>query len=129
MKYLSQSSGPVPPGDPVSSIFGKVNPPPNMAQFSNDPLSGLIKILNVGLNIVLIIASLYCLLNFLLAGYDYITSNGDTKKTAQANQRIANAIIGLVIVVLTPLLALLLGYIIFGNPTAILSPVIPTLGP
>lgn len=124
MKYIAANQP-----DIFITQFGKVTPAGNMNNFANDPLQGLIHVGNVGLTIVMIVAALYCLLNFLLAGYDYITSNGDTKKTAQANQRISNAVIGLVIIVLTPLAGLLLGLIIFKDPTAILNPVIPTIGP
>lgn len=114
----------------IEKLFGKISPPPSVgAQYINDPLSGLIHIGNVGLTIVMVVAALYCLLNFLFAGYDYITSNGDAKKTALANARISNAVIGLIIIVLTPLAGLLLGLIIFKDPMAILSPTIPTIGP
>lgn len=120
MKLLSANS--------ISDVFGKVTPPPGTPQIAaTDPQTGLVKLLNVGLNVVLIAAGLYTLLNLILAGYMYITSAGDTKKVQEANLRMTYTVIGLVIITLTPLLAALIGFVAFGRWDAILNPNFKTI--
>ena len=108
-------------GDPFGSI-NPVIPGTNAA----DPVTDLVKVLNVGLNIVMVIAGLYALMQFLLAGYYYVTSAGDTKKVSQANSSITFAFIGLLIIVFTPVLAALIGIIVFKRWDAILRPDVKT---
>ncbi len=120
MKLLSANS--------VSDVFGKVTPPPGTPQIAAaDPQTGLVKLLNVGLNVVLIVAGLYTLLNLILAGYMYITSSGDTKKVQEANLRMTYTVIGLLIITLTPLIAALIGFVAFGRWDAILNPNFKTI--
>lgn len=79
--------------------------------------SNLIKLVFVG-------AGLFAFINFILAGFIYISSSGDPKKTAGAMQKITMSLIGLVIMVASFALAVILGQLLLGSPTAILSPVI-----
>lgn len=101
--------------------FGKIDPTLK-GTTPGDPISDLVRILNVGLTVVLIIAGLYALVQFLMAGFFYVTSAGDAKKVQTANNSITYAIIGLIIIVVTPLLAALIGIIVFKDPLAILNP-------
>lgn len=106
----------------VSDIFGKVTPPPGTPSGITDAETGLVKILNVGLNVVLIFCGLYVLLNLLIAGYMYITSSGDPKRTSEANLRMTYSVVGLIIVAIVPLIAAIIGIVIFGQWDAILNP-------
>lgn len=116
-----------PTPDAISDLFGKVTPP--IGTGTTDPQTGLIKILNVSLNMVLVVAGLFVLLNLILAGYSYIMAGGDAKKVSEANLRITYTAIGLIIIVVAPLVVALLGIIIFGRWDAILNPDIKKLGP
>lgn len=116
----------------ITDIFGTINKTPgtpNILPGDAGPLTALVKILNVGLNLVLIVAGLYTLLNFILAGFKYITSHGDPKATLEANQRMTYTIVGLIIIALAPLIAAVLGIILFGRYDAIINPDIKTVGP
>jgi TRAP-type C4-dicarboxylate transport system permease small subunit len=62
----------------------------------NDFLSFLV---NTGLNVLFAFAAIAATLYIIWAGIQYITSNGDTKKTDGARTAIINGVIGLVIVV------------------------------
>jgi hypothetical protein len=111
-----------------SNPFGVIKPPVGTPDIGiTDPQAGLIRMVNFGLNAVLIISGLYALLNLVLAGYAYITSAGDAKRVQEANQRITYTIVGLVIIVLTPLIAAVLGIVIFKDWTAILNPNFKTI--
>ena len=80
--------------------------------------------LNYIIRLITIIAGLYAFANFVLAGLQYIQSSGNPEGVSQAWTKIYQSIIGLAIVILAYVLAALLGLILFGNATAILSPTI-----
>lgn len=122
MKYLLADRS-------INDIFGKITPPPGTPAGVTDPQTGLVRILNVGLNIVLIAAGLFVLFNLIIAGYNYIFSNGDPKKVGEANLRITYTIMGLALVVLTPLIAGVIGIVIFGRWDAVLNPDILRISP
>lgn len=109
----------------IPSVIGKIKPPINVG--TDDPQVALVKIANMGLNGLLIVAGLYTLLNIVLAGWGYITSAGDSKAVQLANQRITYTIVGIAIIAITPLIAAILGIVIFGHWDAILNPNITTL--
>jgi hypothetical protein len=60
--------------------------------------SPLTNIINVGLDLAVITAIFVCLFMLILAGFSWMTSQGDKQKLASARQRIAMAIIGLIVV-------------------------------
>ena len=113
----------------VQDIIGKVSPPIQAQAFKGTPEQGIIKLINVALQAVLIIAGLFTLINFIQAGYGYIMAGGDSKKVAEANSRITYTAVGLIIIVLTPLLAAVIGIAIFGQWDALLNPHFTKLKP
>ena len=112
----------------VGDFFGKITPPPGTPSIGvSDPQTGLVKMINVGLTSLLIVAALYTLLNLILAGFMYVTSAGDTKKVSEANQRITYTVIGLIVIVAAPLIAIVMGIVAFGRWDAIINPEITTI--
>lgn len=114
----------------IRDIFGTISKTPGTPDIpagQAGALTALVKILNVGLNLVLIVAGLYTLLNFILAGFKYITSHGDPKATLEANQRMTYTVVGLIIIAIAPLLAAVLGIVLFGRYDAIINPDIKTV--
>ena len=83
---------------------------------------GLGKFLN---NIFMLItagAGIFALFNFIMAGYAYMSANGDKEKIEQAWSKIWQSVIGLTIVAGAFLIAALAGWILFGDPSFILKP-------
>lgn len=113
--------------DVIPTIFGKVTPV--ISGMPDNPQASLVRILNVSLNMFLVVAGLFALLNLILAGYAYIMAGGDAKKVSEANLKITYAIVGLIIIVLAPLITALLGIVIFGRWDAILNPEIKKVTP
>lgn len=110
-----------------ADIIGKVTPTLNIG--TNDPQVGLVKLLNVGLNLVLVAAGIFMLFNLILAGYKYIFSSGDAKQVSEANLRITYTVIGLGIIALAPLIAAVVGLVLFGRWDAVLNPDIIKVSP
>lgn len=59
-------------------------------------LAGLI--ISKVITILIILAGLFLLLYLILGGYDWLMSGGDKEKIAKAQQRLQNAVIGMLIV-------------------------------
>ena len=78
--------------------------------------------LNVIINLLIVGAGIYALLNFILAGYGYLSAGGDPKKIQEASANIWQSIVGLVIVAGSFLIAALIGYLVFKDANALLFP-------
>lgn len=105
----------------AGSFFGNIAPPPGVNQYG-DLDTGLIKFANNLLKLLIIGAGLYTFLNIILAGYDFLSAGGDSKKITQAWSKIWQSILGLVIVASSFVIAAVVGQLIFKDPSAILSP-------
>jgi hypothetical protein len=107
----------------LNNLFGgTIAPPPGMSSFGGDAYGGLLKFLNVGLSLVLVVAGLFTLFNIIIAGFTYMTAGGDSKKVSEAQNKMLFTAIGLGIIVAAPVIAGIIGLIVFGNWRAILSP-------
>jgi hypothetical protein len=108
-------------------IIGCISPPVAIANMGLgvDPtgkMPGVIVLLNTLLRVVFIVAGIWALFNFMMAGFDYMGASGDPKKITAAWQKIWMSVLGLALVVASFLLAAIVGIIIFKDPFAILNP-------
>lgn len=85
---------------------------------------GLIIFLTNLLRLGVVAAAVYTLINLMLAGFQYITSAGDSKAIGQASEKITHTLIGLLVVAGSFVLAAIFGLLIFGDASAILKPAI-----
>jgi len=104
----------------MSDFFGTISPPENL-KYSPEP-SGLVSLLNNILRLAIVVGGVYALLNFIIAGYQFMSSNGDPKLINLAWAKIWQSLVGLLIIVGSFALAGLLGYILFKDPMFILKP-------
>jgi hypothetical protein len=106
-------------------IFGNItNPFPTLGTtgYGGTQGQGLIIIISNLVKLAIIIAGLYALINFILAGYGFLSAGGDTKQVQKSTERIWRSVLGLVIVAGSFVLVMLFSYFIFGNATVITSP-------
>ncbi len=111
----------------VQDIIGKITPPPGVKEYGGITTGeggGLIKFVNNIFQFLIIIAGLYALLNLIFAGYQFISAGGDPKNVEKAWSKIWQSIVGLAIIAASFLLAAIIGWLLFQDPGAILSPVI-----
>jgi hypothetical protein len=87
---------------------------------------GLITILASLLRLSVVLAGVYTLFNIILAGYGFLSAGGDPKLIQKSWERIWRSILGLVIVAGSYLIAMIIGWIIFGDINAIVYPRIYT---
>lgn len=106
--------------------FGNVQPPPGVSVYGDLSQGGLVVFLNNVLKLLVVIAGIYALLQFIFAGYQFLSAGGDSKKVEEAWGKIWQSLVGLVIVAGAFTLAAVFGYLIFGDAMAILRPKIFT---
>lgn len=106
----------------VAPIIGQVQSP--LAGTSYGNLGGVGLFITNIIRLLFVVAGIYALFNFLIAGFEYINAGGDSKKLEKAWSRIWQSLMGLVIMVASFALISLFGYLFFGAGYNILNPVI-----
>lgn len=111
----------------MADFFGTIDNPlkkvnPNGYGGLDDQTSGPLTLLGNVFQLIALVAGLYALLNMLLAGLRYITSNGDKGATEIARKQMYNSLIGIIIVVLSFTIAAILGQVLFGAPDYLFKP-------
>jgi len=86
--------------------------------------TGLVAFLSNILQLVFVVAGMYALINIILAGFAYMTAGGDSKQLTKAWDRIWQTFLGLAIIAGSFILAAIVGFIFFNNPSFLFSPII-----
>ena len=111
----------------TDKIFGKIVPPQAIerltpARWEAGHPSGLIVLFNNVLHLLIVAGGIYALLNFIIAGYSFMSANNDPKKIDLAWAKIWQSMVGLLIIAASFVLAALIGKFLFGSARAILEP-------
>lgn len=107
----------------LAQQFGKVDNPfiqlaPGSTLASSTQGEGLVVILTIAVRLIIVIAALYTFLNLILAGYGFISASGDPKAIQKAWEKIWQSIVGLLVIASSFVLAVVIGYLIFGSDHA-----------
>ena len=78
-------------------------------------------IIGTGLDLAVMAAIIVCLFMLILAGFSWMTSEGDKQKVAQARQRLVFSIIGLLVVFLSFMVINIINTLFFGHAVNFLS--------
>lgn len=84
--------------------------------------TGLVGLLNNILRLIFIVAGLFALFQLIFAGFEFINAGGNPEAVNKAWSKIWQAVLGLMIVIVSFLIAMLMGQLLFDNPRAILEP-------
>jgi len=106
----------------MADFFGEIKPPEAILRLGGGHPRGLILIFNNILRLLIVIAGLYALLNLIIAGYQFMSAGGNPKSIEAAWAKIWQSLVGLLIVAASFLLAAIFGWLLFGDPMAILNP-------
>lgn len=104
-------------------FFGCVSPPPFIKDVA-DPKFGMVSLANRIFKLIIVGAGIFAFMNIIIAGYTFLGAGGDPKKVEQAWAKIWQSLIGLLFVAGSFVLAAIFGWLLFKDPTAILSPTI-----
>ena len=102
-------------------IFGSIDKPPGISAYGNLEV-GLVSFGNNLLKLIIVGAGIFTFINIVIAGYDFLSAGGDSKKVAAAWARIYNSLIGVLFVAGSFVLAAIFGWLVFRDVTAILNP-------
>lgn len=75
----------------------------------------------------MVVAGIFTLWQFLSGGFQFITSNGDKGKIAEAQQKIQMSIIGLITMTASFMIIVILSKILFNSWTFIIFPTLETV--
>ncbi|MCW1949287.1 MAG: hypothetical protein KIH89_002455 [Candidatus Shapirobacteria bacterium] len=104
----------------MPGIFGNIESPVDNSYFNTEGGEGIFILISDILKMAGYIAGIFFLVQIILAGYAYISANGDPKKTEAAWAKIWQSLIGIIIVasafIITSVVGLFLN-IDFLNPT------------
>ncbi len=100
------------------AIFGSISNPTN---YNSQGGSGLFLLLSNIFKLAGVIAGLFFVAQLIIAGYGYLSSSGDPKKTEAAWNKITQSLIGLIIVAGAFILTSVVGSILNIN---IIEPII-----
>ena len=107
--------------------FGTIAPPSPLAKYGDNPAAAIGTLIQYVIWLLIIGAGIYALINLILAGYSFMAAGDDAKKVAGAWAMIWQTMLGLAIAAGSFVLAAIFGQLIFGDPTFILNPQLPTL--
>lgn len=84
--------------DDINDIFGTVNPPQGMNFGAKDPVQGFGQLIVFGTRLFIMISAMFLLIYLLWGAFDWINSGGEKEKISKAQQKITNALIGMVLI-------------------------------
>jgi len=102
----------------VPDVIGKIKSPIKYKGLSQ---GGFTNFLSNIINLIILIAGIFTLVNFVLAGYGYLSSNGDPQKIAAAGNKMLESLIGLIIVAAAFIIAGIIGFVVFGDQSALIN--------
>ena len=112
----------------IFQVFGNIPLPSPLAKFGNVECGGIGQLLNLVLKTLIVGASIFALINLILAGYAFMSAGDDPKKIAGAWSKIWQTMLGLAVAAGSFVLAAIFGKLIFNDWNFILTPSIITLG-
>lgn len=114
MKFLAQTT------DPIKELFGGITPPAGMNVGGSDtPQQGLGNIIGFGIRMFILVAGLFLIIYLLWGAFDWITSGGEKEKITKAQNKITNAVIGILLV----FVVLMVFNLLAGNILGIIVPI------
>jgi len=116
-----------------STIMGKITPPQGVIDYNIDSAQyggriGIVLFASRLLRIATILAGIWVMANFILAGIDFITNAGNTETMGKVKDRLTYSLIGIILVVSAYTVAGIIGLVFFGDAGFILNPDLETLG-
>jgi len=107
----------------MADVIGNIESPLSNSGYKTIKEGGLTLFLSNLILLLIILAGLFSVVNFILAGYLYLGSNGNPQKLQAAGNKILQSLIGLAIVAAAFIIAGLIGYLFFQNATFLFHPI------
>ena len=123
--FLTAVTGPV-LAQQFSDVFGTIDAPQGVSELNansgNSANIGLITFMSRLIQIATIVAGVIVFVNFILAGFTFITSDGNANTNEKVKNQITMSVVGLVLIVISYTIIAALSLLLFGDAGFILSP-------
>jgi hypothetical protein len=110
----------------MANIFGSIDNPFDKLGGGygslTDTNNGPITLLSNLFQLIALVAGIWGLVNLIMAGLKFISSNGDPQIIEAAQKQMYMSLIGLIIVIMSYTAAALIGQLLFGRSDFIFSP-------
>ena len=83
--------------DEIDGLFGTIAPP--ITSIPVDPQDAVAGLIGLGIKLFMFTAGILMLLYLMWGALDWVISSGDKEKLAKAQQKIMNAVIGIVVLI------------------------------
>lgn len=106
-------------------VFGTIEAPAGVAEYNaaaGETGIGLLAFFSNMIRIATVAAGVWVMVNFILAGWSYITSAGEVKAHTEAAMRMTYSVVGLAVIVGAYTLTAIVSLVLFGDAGYILSP-------
>ena len=112
-------------------IFGEISKPSVFSDYDiiTTENKGLSNLLSSIVAIIITLAGIFVLVNFILAGYAYLSANNQPQKLAAAGNKMFQSLIGLLIIAAGYVIAAAVGYIFFQHAGFLLNPIFQSIKP
>jgi hypothetical protein len=103
--------------------FGTITPNLGANQiYGNLQSGGLSDFISNTLAFLAVIGGIIVFVNFILAGYQYLSANGNAQTLSNASFKMLDSLIGLLVIVSAFVIASVIGLVFFGDATYLISP-------
>jgi len=85
-----------------------------LSQRQDDPIGALAKALSGVIGFLTLVGAIYFVIQIILAGYGWISAGGDSGQLENAQKKIWQSVLGLVIIILAMVFVSLVGYLLGG---------------
>lgn len=114
--------------DIIGTITNPIAPAVNKPKgYVNLAGGGLTAFLGNVITLLIVIAGIFTLVNFIAAGYIYLASAGEPQKLIQAANKMTQSLIGLAIISGGFIISGLIGYLFFQDATFLFKPIFESL--
>ena len=104
------------------SIFGTISKPPGADRYGGLAEGGLNNFVSNILALLGVLGGVVMFINLIIAGWQYLSAQGNPQVIANAGQKILGSLIGLLIIAAAFVIASIIGLIFFGDATFLLQP-------
>ncbi len=110
--------------DPATLFGQNFEPPQGVEAYGGEDPANLIKLVSNFFRFAIFASIIVAAINFLVSAVEYIGSAGNPETVKKAASRIWISILGLAVAASSLALAGLIGKLLFGDATALISPII-----
>jgi hypothetical protein len=79
----------------MGDIFGTITPP---GPFPGDPRNEIGRLVGFGVRMAILVAGIFLLIYLFWGAFDWITSGGEKEKLSKAQQKLTQAVIGIILI-------------------------------